>query len=176
MSSYNLFYIGILGNVNQTIHSIDFGSEFVVEKRERNEVVNFLAKVEHASTNEIDARFSDAGYEYNDQTVYTLFKKFIWPYTLSSQITEPQSIEDLFSKIGDGLKAMKEQSDYVNEMIRRLRLWHEGSIKIFLECYYSYRNGQLFMETMSMEGAHGANRLYEVNSSEASCINDFLRQ
>jgi len=177
MDSYNLFYVSLLGNVNHTIQSIDFGNGFSVEEWSRSDFVTFIANMEHISVHEIDLRLNaDYGYKDTDKHVYVLTKKFVWPFHIAGHVTGQQSFEELIPKMAKSFKEMKKQSEMVERVIRKLRLWKEGSIKVPLECYYSYRNNQPFMESMSTEGLHGAERLYEIGESEAPSINAFLQQ
>ena len=79
-------------------------------------------------------------------------------------------------KGNESLKAMMDQSNLVEDTIKKLRLWQEGSIKVPVQVYYSVKNNQPCTEYMTMEGQHGANRLYQVNESETSEINGFLKR
>jgi hypothetical protein len=177
-----LHFVALLGNVNHSILGVNC-DYFKIEQWTRERGIKLFCKLTNLPESEVDFYLdSEWGYDYlvtrKASYIYVLRKDFLWP-SLIDLDERLESTATTHAPSDDYLKNERKlslESNKVNDILTKLRLWKDGSVRVPISAFYYIYANQVILVSMSQDLLHSENRLYHLENKELRPLNQFLKR
>ena len=111
--------------------------------------------------------------------IYVVRKDYLWPAIIDLDGKAGTTATTHAKNSDDYLRTQRQLSAEdakVNEILTKLRLWKEGSIRVPISAFYYIYANQVILVSMSEDPLHCENRLYHLEEEEITRLNQFLKR
>jgi hypothetical protein len=165
----NVFYFGLLGNVNYSIQLINFDDRLTIEKWPKAKIAEFMTEMMDCKTFEVEVRFEDIYGGGNKKSAYCITGQLNDVPQISTRRDEHSSS---LWKIHDYYDAFVGKID---DKINLLRLCTKGDVKISFNCFYTVdENGRRDLDASSENNLQLRNWSFHVSPKESDDFNEFI--
>jgi len=168
----DVYFLGILCNVDSTIFKIDLEHDFTIESIEKENGMELISQLENKSYTELFFYFFSKFqcFNHNEQKIYVVKK------TLRADLKLDD--EGLINERGSEITEFHNEliHKYLHNTFRLMRLYKEGDIRMPVSYVYFFHNGKIRkIQTMSTI-QHISHIIYHIEDSEVKEITNMIKK